>query len=319
MRPRLTRQSWRTQDVAEGERDLQAPVELCTPSGSGGGGGGTGSRRAGRPLLRFCASQSVVRPPADWDAVVSDVVRLVKDGASGTGAPRVMVVGAKNAGKSTLLRMCVNSVLSASARHSPGAVLAFMDADPGQTEFTPPGAHAALPRQAATAARSSRHPRAGCRRADSPNPRLPGLCVYAGFVSLVLLSRAGAVVGPPHTHLASPLPLSEAGGACARSVELSIYIGAPSADGDPGRYRAALAALALRYEELSRAHACAWVPQTTRRRSLPWSIVGTGSSQSRGQWARGQGGKGGKGARAPPIWKARAVSLTTPKPQNKKR
>lgn len=60
-----------------------------------------------------------------------DVVGAVRQG----GCPAVAVVGSKGVGKSTLARLLVNSLLEASP------VVAYLDTDCGQSEFTVPGQH----------------------------------------------------------------------------------------------------------------------------------------------------------------------------------
>lgn len=58
-----------------------------------------------------------------------DVVSAVRQG----GCPAVAVVGSKGVGKSTLSRLLVNSLLEATP------VVAYLDTDCGQSEFTVPG------------------------------------------------------------------------------------------------------------------------------------------------------------------------------------
>ena len=58
-----------------------------------------------------------------------DVVSEVRQG----GCPAVAVVGSKGVGKSTMARLLVNSLLEASP------VVAYLDTDCGQSEFTVPG------------------------------------------------------------------------------------------------------------------------------------------------------------------------------------
>lgn len=58
-----------------------------------------------------------------------DVVHAVQQG----GCPAVAVVGSKGVGKSTLARLLVNSLLERNP------VVAYLDTDCGQSEFTVPG------------------------------------------------------------------------------------------------------------------------------------------------------------------------------------
>lgn len=60
-----------------------------------------------------------------------DMVQSTRQGNS----PAVAVVGSKGAGKSTLARLLVNSLLEVSP------VVAFLDTDCGQSELTVPGQH----------------------------------------------------------------------------------------------------------------------------------------------------------------------------------
>ncbi|KAG1671780.1 hypothetical protein FOA52_000157 [Chlamydomonas sp. UWO 241] len=91
-------------------------------SGSGSGSGEWGGGGAGG------APQSLIVPP-DWAAVVRSVV----DDAEAGRSARVVVLGAKGSGKSSLARLLVNSLLN----HVPEVV--FLDTDLGQPELTPPG------------------------------------------------------------------------------------------------------------------------------------------------------------------------------------
>ena len=58
-----------------------------------------------------------------------DVVHAVQQG----GCPAAVVVGSKGAGKSTLTRLLVNSLLEAAP------AVAYLDTDCGQSELTVPG------------------------------------------------------------------------------------------------------------------------------------------------------------------------------------
>ncbi len=65
-------------------------------------------------------------PPADWTAACAKLAALRQPAV-------VVVVGERNAGKSTLCRLLVNTMLG--SRDS----VAFLDTDLGQSEFAPPG------------------------------------------------------------------------------------------------------------------------------------------------------------------------------------
>lgn len=64
----------------------------------------------------------------DWN----DLFRKI---SSGNGNEKIVVFGRKSAGKSSLLRFMINSYKKMNC----DSKLYYMDCDPGQTEFTPPG------------------------------------------------------------------------------------------------------------------------------------------------------------------------------------
>ena len=71
-------------------------------------------------------------PPA-WRQVAAELAACASHGEP-QRPPSVLVCGPKQAGKSTLGKLLVNSLLNAHP------VVAFLDTDCGQPEFTPPGA-----------------------------------------------------------------------------------------------------------------------------------------------------------------------------------
>lgn len=91
-------------------------------------------------------------PPASWRAAAASIAGSAQASvAAGGGPPSVLVIGPKNAGKSSFARLLTNELLSslssasAAANNSKGAsaspdpVVAWCDADCGQPELTPPG------------------------------------------------------------------------------------------------------------------------------------------------------------------------------------
>lgn len=68
----------------------------------------------------------------DWTSIASEIV---SDFKSSLETPIVFVSGPKNSGKSTFCRFLLNYCLSAL---TPGSIH-YMECDPGQTEYTPPG------------------------------------------------------------------------------------------------------------------------------------------------------------------------------------
>lgn len=75
------------------------------------------------------AQMALRRYSQPWLQAAEDVVSAVRQG----GCPAVAVVGSKGVGKSTLSRLLVNSLLEATP------VVAYLDTDCGQSEFTVPG------------------------------------------------------------------------------------------------------------------------------------------------------------------------------------
>lgn len=83
-----------------------------------------------------------VLTPADWKVTMYDKLR------PGTTKPKqIMVIGRKDSGKSTFCRITANHILTRDAinppapgtkPHSPSTVC-WLDLDPGQSEFSPPG------------------------------------------------------------------------------------------------------------------------------------------------------------------------------------
>ncbi len=138
-------------------------------------------------------------------------------------APIAIAVGAKNAGKSTLCQLLLNSLLaqradagavqSASREEAdgqgrgPGGIVAYLDLDPGQCEFTAAGMISLV----VVLDRNQHQP---------VPPALQHLDEY--------LPR-GPVLGPSHTHL-------------HHATVRSCFIGSTSVDSDPIAYQAAVRA-----------------------------------------------------------------------------
>eukprot|EP01052_Picozoa_sp_SAG31_P038832 SAG31_NODE_5262_length_2644_cov_2.043615_2_plen_459_part_00 len=110
----------------------------------------------------------------------------------------------------------------------------FLDLDPGQCEFTPPGFVSLV--LLSPPARGS--PAGATKTAQGLLADLPTV--------------EGPIVGPPHTHLAGSACSAGSSGPGSSPV-LSIFVGATSPEGDPGAYRAGVDALVRRYFELKRA------------------------------------------------------------------
>lgn len=88
-------------------------------------------------LTAHCTStvyDSPLQVPEDWRAAVSDVLEALQASTEGVvPVPTTVLVGPKGVGKSTLARFLVNQLLNSHP------VVAFLDADCGQPEMTPPG------------------------------------------------------------------------------------------------------------------------------------------------------------------------------------
>lgn len=76
---------------------------------------------------------NVINISYDYKLIAKEVITAIKLSAAATHGPRILVYGHLNAGKSTLLRYLINATLN-----KQNAVY-FLDTDPGQSEFTPPG------------------------------------------------------------------------------------------------------------------------------------------------------------------------------------
>ena len=124
----------------EGKRgqDLALGLELCHLAPPPGSAATTATNK--RPLL----------PPPEWEQGVRNVCRMHSLALlSNTAAPPItLVAGAKNAGKSTFCRLLLNSLLaqrpSADQSLAEGegrgcGMVAYLDLDPGQCEFTASG------------------------------------------------------------------------------------------------------------------------------------------------------------------------------------
>lgn len=85
-----------------------------------------------RPTHTFvleCEHRDCVQVPREWAAMLTTLVEAAT-------APLTMVVrGAKNTGKSTFTKLALHALLTA----SPARQVAFLELDPGQPEFGPPG------------------------------------------------------------------------------------------------------------------------------------------------------------------------------------
>ena len=207
--------------LIEGASDKAKPWTQClAPLAPDAGGGGGWKLAPGCNLMPpEEVSQRVVTIPEDWAAAVAHVERVteVADTSMAT-----IIVGRPNTGKSTLGLHLANSLLQR------GGHVAFLDLDPGQCEFTPPGFVSLV---------LLAPPLAGAHasRADSTGPiaHLPAV--------------PGPVVGSAHTHLTgvygSELPV------------LSFFVGATSPESDPTAYRTAVDSLVGRYFELAQAQA----------------------------------------------------------------
>ena len=81
------------------------------------------------------AMTSSYPPPAWHEAVAGLVLQGPSSSVNGGCARRLscLVLGAKNVGKSSFARVLLNRLLSLHPR------VAYLDCDPGQPEFTPPG------------------------------------------------------------------------------------------------------------------------------------------------------------------------------------
>ncbi|KAL9058248.1 MAG: hypothetical protein Q9162_001847 [Coniocarpon cinnabarinum] len=96
---------------------------------------------AADPLKRFL--QPLVAPPS-WFQTFERISRTER-----SGVPRVLVCGPRNSGKSTFARVLLNNLVSAhSSRQAtddiwqsslPTPTVCYLDLDPGQPEFSPPG------------------------------------------------------------------------------------------------------------------------------------------------------------------------------------
>lgn len=85
--------------------------------------------RSGPPETRL------LRHPPAWEESVQN---LIEESQEDEAPVRVMVVGGRNSGKSTLLRLLVNRLLT-QTRLPTGGTVQYLDADVGQPEFTPSG------------------------------------------------------------------------------------------------------------------------------------------------------------------------------------
>lgn len=87
--------------------------------------------RTFHPIYVGPLSIKTVTTYESWLSIAADILR----GSKSTGPPVVFVTGPKNSGKSTFCRFLLNHALS----HLGDDSVYFLDCDPGQTEFSPPG------------------------------------------------------------------------------------------------------------------------------------------------------------------------------------
>ncbi|XP_013788932.1 polynucleotide 5'-hydroxyl-kinase NOL9-like [Limulus polyphemus] len=73
-------------------------------------------------------------PEQDYENLAGQIMQeILKSKRDGLGGPCIIVCGGKNTGKSSLIRYLMNSALNVCSE------VMHLEADPGQTEFTPPG------------------------------------------------------------------------------------------------------------------------------------------------------------------------------------
>jgi polynucleotide 5'-hydroxyl-kinase GRC3/NOL9 len=78
---------------------------------------------------------ATVSPP-EWNELIS---KSASDRPKDGRASMTMVCGPKSSGKSTFSKMLVNRLLTVSQAQRTDSCIAFLDLDPGQPEFSPPG------------------------------------------------------------------------------------------------------------------------------------------------------------------------------------
>ncbi|GFT86234.1 polynucleotide 5'-hydroxyl-kinase NOL9 [Nephila pilipes] len=69
----------------------------------------------------------------DYELVAEEVITSINHSENAAHKPRILVYGPGGSGKSTLLRYLINTALNTYD------AIYYLDTDPGQTEFTPPG------------------------------------------------------------------------------------------------------------------------------------------------------------------------------------
>ncbi|KAK9480138.1 hypothetical protein V1514DRAFT_326510 [Lipomyces japonicus] len=80
--------------------------------------------------LRISSSVSVLKSPQSWSSVIDQISKTFIRNRS----QRVLICGPKSAGKSTFARILLNFFTRRSS-----TAISYLDLDPGQPEFTPPG------------------------------------------------------------------------------------------------------------------------------------------------------------------------------------
>ena len=201
------------------------------PAADGGGGGGA-QGIGGKP--------STTRPsiaPPEWEHAIRNVSRMhgLALGSSNTNAaaPITLTVGPKNSGKSTICQLLLNSLLeqrSGSGTYNGGTgergggMVAYLDLDPGQCEFTAPGMISLL-------VILDRNVYGGGAGAAAGEP-LP-----AALQHLDEYLPRGPVLGASHAHL-------------RHATIRSCFVGSPSVDSDPRGYQDAVMSLIGSYQQL---------------------------------------------------------------------
>jgi hypothetical protein len=160
-------------------------------------------------------------------------------------APIAIAVGAKNAGKSTLCQLLLNSLLAQRAGkpagggasvsqqadddglgrgRGPGGLVAYLDLDPGQSEFTTAGMISLV-----VVVDRNQYPLPSAQQQNGSGAAGTAAVPEALRHMDEYLPR-GPVFGPSHTHL-------------QHATVRSCFIGSASVDSDPAGYQAAVSAV----------------------------------------------------------------------------
>lgn len=107
--------------------------KLCPPFRSiwKGALGSTGHAGTFAPIYTSAVNIPTLSIPPSWKPTLKALVRRAVDGP----APTILLAGSKGAGKSTLSRILLNRLLTTAGLDA----VAYLDVDPGQPEFSPPG------------------------------------------------------------------------------------------------------------------------------------------------------------------------------------